>query len=109
MEPELRQRLAANEGTFREINESIARGQWPGDEGAPVSFRCECARLGCNLLIELTLPEYERVRDHPRRFLVASGHQVPEVETVVDSGENYLVVEKSEESGQEAARLDPRD
>lgn len=108
MERELKRRLAANEDTFREINEGIARGQWPGEERAQVSFRCECARLGCNLLIELTLPEYVRVRDHPRRFVVSPGHQIPEVEAVVASGENYLVVEKRDEAGGEAEQLDRR-
>jgi hypothetical protein len=106
MERDLEQRIAANEDTFREINDGIARGQWPGEESASVSFRCECARLGCNLLIELMLPEYQAIRAHSRRFLVAPGHELPEVETVVARRETYLVVEKREEAGQEAERLD---
>ena len=51
-------------------------GQWPGDEDTPVGFRCECARLGCNQLIELTVREYEEVRSHPRRFVVVPGHEL---------------------------------
>ncbi|MCA1682441.1 MAG: hypothetical protein LC685_00305 [Actinobacteria bacterium] len=106
MERDLEKRIAANEDTFRDINDGIARGQWPGDESHSVSFRCECARLGCNLLIELKLAEYEAIRSNSRRFLVSPGHELPEVETVVATRENYLVVEKRDEAGREADRLD---
>src|SRR2546421_11684457 len=108
MKRELEGRIAANEAIFREVNEGIARGQWPGEERAPASFRCECARLGCNALVELTIGEYEQVRAHPRRFLVATAHQLPDVETVVDERSGYLVVEKEEVAGREAEKSDPR-
>ena len=49
----------SNEDMFRDVNEGIVRGQWPGDPEAPIGFRCECARLGCNVLVALTLAEYE--------------------------------------------------
>jgi hypothetical protein len=108
MERELKERLAANEDTFREINEGIARGLWPGEPSRGVSFRCECARLGCNLLLELSLPEYEAVRQHARRFIVAPGHELPGVEDVVEQRENYRVVQKRGVAGIEAERLDSR-
>jgi hypothetical protein len=98
-----------HEDTFRDINEGIARGQWPGEENKPVSFRCECARLGCNLLIELTLAQYEAVRSHSRRFFVCPGHELPEVERVVENYGNYVVVEKREEAGHMADLLDSSD
>lgn len=108
MERELKARLAANEDTFRAVNEGIARGRWPGDPDAEISFRCECARLGCNLLLDLPLSEYERVRGHPKRFIVAPGHDLPDIETVVERAESYVVVEKRGEAGELAERLDPR-
>ena len=46
MNDELERRLADNESIFREVNEAISRGGYPGDEDTPVGFRCECARLG---------------------------------------------------------------
>ncbi len=107
MERELRERIAANEDTFREINEGIASGQWPG-EGDDARFRCECARLGCNLLIELSVNDYERIRGHSRRFMVAPGHQLPDVESVVESANGYVVVEKRGAAGTAADDLDPR-
>jgi hypothetical protein len=106
MEHDLQRRIAANEDTFRGVNEGIARGQWPGEEDVPASFRCECARMGCNDLIELTLREYERVRARPRRFVVAIGHELPDVETVVETGLGYVVIEKVGEAGATAEALD---
>ncbi len=109
MEPDLQRRIARNEDVFREVNEGIARGQWPGEDDALIGFRCECARLGCNQLIELKIADYEAVRANPRRFVVALGHEVPEGETVVRECAGYLVVEKRGEAGREAESRDPRD
>lgn len=108
LDDELQRRLASNEAVFREVNEGIERGQWPGDEAKPVGFRCECARLGCNLLVDLTLPEYEHVRSNPRHFLMISGHEMPEVESVVERHDKYLIVEKRDEAGEHAEKKDPR-
>jgi hypothetical protein len=108
MDQHVQERLAANEDTFRQVNEGIARGQWPGEDRKPVSFRCECARLGCNLLIELSLAEYEAIRGYSRRFLVVDGHELPKVEAVIERRDGYVVVEKGGEAGELAERLDPR-
>jgi len=108
MADEVQDRLSANESVFREINESIERGQWPGEEDSPVSFRCECARLGCNELIELNLYAYEVVRANPRRFIVRPGHERLEIEDVVDRAPGYLVVEKAAQAGDRAEENDPR-
>lgn len=108
MKDEVQERLGANEALFREINEGIERGQWPGEEDSPVSFRCECARLGCNELIELTVREYERVRSNPRRFIVLPGHERLDVEMVVGRTPEYLVVEKVEQAAEHATETDPR-
>jgi hypothetical protein len=105
---ELQERLGANEAVFRKINEGIERGQWPGEEDAPIGFRCECARLGCTELIELTVREYERVREDARRFIVLPGHERLEAEVVVQSRPGYLVVQKLDQAGETASETDPR-
>jgi hypothetical protein len=109
MDDEAEKRVAHNEDVFRELNERIEAGRWPGEEATGVAFRCECGDLGCNLLLELTPADYERVRAHPRRFVVAPGHELPEVETVVDRVGDYLVIEKLDEAGRIAESEDPRD
>ena len=99
---------AGNEALFREVNEAIERGQWPGEEDSRTAFRCECAQLDCSELISLAPREYERIRATSRRFVVALGHEVEEVETVVETGDGYVVVEKRDEAGRLAEAGDPR-
>ena len=101
------ERIGHNEAVFRDINERIEAGHWPGERG-PVAFRCECARLGCNLLVELSLSEYEQVRSDPRRFVLASGHEVPADERVVEQHAAYEVIEKHGAAGRVAEETDPR-
>ena len=108
MEGKKQRRAAANEATIRDVNEGIERGQWPGEEDSPVGFRCECARLGCNQLVELTVREYEEIRANPRRFVVVPGHEYPDVETLVESRRGYLIVEKRDQAAKVAERHDPR-
>jgi hypothetical protein len=108
VEAKKQRRAGANEATIRDVNEGIERGQWPGEEDTPVGFRCECARLGCNQLIELSVREYEQIRAHPRRFVVAPGHELPDVETVVEARSGYVIVEKRDQAGRVAERRDPR-
>jgi hypothetical protein len=108
MSEEVERRLASNEDVFRDVNEGILRGQWPGDPQAPIGFRCECARLGCNMLVALTLAQYEAVRANPRRFLIVRDHELPEVEVVVERHDGFSVVEKVGAAGDEAERQDPR-
>ena len=108
MEGKKQRRAAADEVTIRDVNEGIERGQWPGEEDTPVGFRCECARLGCNQVVELSVREYEQIRAHPRRFVLAAGHERPDVETVVEARSGYVIVEKRGQAGRVAERHDPR-
>lgn len=108
MDRDRQRREAANEGLFREVNEGIQRGQWPGDDTEPFGYRCECGRLGCNALVALTPNEYERIRSHPKRFVMLPGHELKEIETVVENAGGYVVVEKRAEAGRQAAASDPR-
>ncbi len=108
MNAELERRIGRNEGLFRRVNEAIARGLWPGEETRRVAFRCECARLDCNTPIRVTPAEYEQVRAHSRRFLLARGHEIPDAETVIETHPTHVVVEKRAEAAVVAERTDPR-
>jgi hypothetical protein len=101
-------RLARNEALFRETNEAIERGQWRNDPAKPVRFRCECSRMDCSEAVEITLAEYERVRDAPRRFVVAPGHERVGIETVVSHADDHVIVEKRNAAGEAAEATDPR-
>ena len=91
MESEGTQRVAMNEATFRKVNEGMEAGQEPS---GLLSFVCECGRLKCTRLIQLTRPEYEAIRQNSRRFAIVDGHEILEAEAVVERHERYLVVEK---------------
>jgi hypothetical protein len=104
----LQGRIARNEVLFREVNEAIERGHWPGEEDSPAAFRCECARLDCNSLVALTPREYQRVRASSRHFVAIPGHEIEDRETVVERGGDYIVVEKRDEAGRLAEASDPR-
>jgi hypothetical protein len=105
---ELQRRIGRNEGLFRRVNEAILRGLWPESPERVVAFRCECARLDCNAPVRTSVATYERVRAHPRRFLLVPGHEMPSVEIPVENGSGYLVVEKIQIAGEVAEDIDPR-
>ena len=87
------ERLARNEALFREVNERIAdlANRWYGDD---LQIVCECANVGCQERLQISIDAYEHVREHPRRFVIASGHTVPDIEDLVESREDYDIVEK---------------
>ncbi len=102
-------RIAHNETLFRDVNERIKAGPWPTEGEEVVAFRCECGSLRCNMLVELTIPEYERVRASSTHFLLVSGHEIPAVERVVEREAAYVVVEKVGRAADVAEETDPRD
>ena len=106
-DPELDlERIARNEITYRRINEAIERGRHTRD--GRVGFVCECGRIGCNDVIELTIDEYEAVRRDPTQFAVAPGHETPADRLVERGGGRFSRVVKVGEAAELAARSDPR-
>lgn len=108
-------RLAKNEALFREVNERIVEITTGLTSGVAHSqgidgLVCECADPLCSERIEsLTIAEYEGVRSDPRRFIIAAGHQSPDVENVVEQQPAYWIVEKHEGVPADVAReRDPR-
>ncbi len=92
------ERLARNEATFREHNERAEHGPFPRDAGdAARAFFCECSDPACTRVVMLTHEQYEVVRGDPRRFFLLPGHEVLEVERVVEEHEGHVVVEKHED------------
>jgi hypothetical protein len=106
--PEVQERLAHNEASYRGLNEGIERGHAGDPPGREVGFRCECARLGCNAIVLVSKAEYEGVRSVGRRFFMLDGHQLPEIEDVVEHHERYVVVQKRHHAGAAAGAVDPR-
>lgn len=100
------ERLAQNEILFRDVNERIVQltDQW----GGSLDLICECANDECMVRLELTLHEYEQLRQNPRQFAVLPGHEMEDIEQVVERNERYLVVEKHIETHDQVEAADPR-
>jgi hypothetical protein len=105
-----RERIALNEAMFREGNERMAL--WRERRDAPPSeklwFLCECADADCREHVPMTMPEYETVRADAMHFAVVPGHEVPDVESVVNRYDAYVVIEKDEDVRDIAEATDPR-
>jgi hypothetical protein len=100
-----RQRAAKNQSLFREVNERILD---LASSASSAGFVCECMNVECDEQLSLTIEQYESIRSHSNRFFVLPGHQVPELEQVVDSTDRYLVVSKLGAGHAVAEGLDPR-
>ncbi len=105
-EDEKRVEGARTQSLFREVNERIE--EVTAGRSAHGEVVCECADQTCAETIPLSLDEYEAVRRTSTHFLVRPGHDVREIERVVDETDRYIVVEKLDEAGSVAAALDPR-
>jgi hypothetical protein len=106
--PDMQERIARNEATFRRINEDIRRGRDADDDATLIGFVCECGRADCARLIELTPAEYEVVRSNGCDFAVVTGHEIGGVERVIGRHDRYTVVRKLDEGGAVALATDPR-
>jgi hypothetical protein len=98
-------KAARNQALFREVNERIAD---VAEAAGHLELLCECASDDCTETIHMSLAEYEYIRSAPTRFPIAKGHEVPEVENVVEEFEGYAVVQKMGAAAEESVRLDPR-
>jgi hypothetical protein len=102
--------LAKNEALFRAVNEQVdsidRQSATPPNE--LTSFLCECSLTECLERVALTPAEYESVRSSPVRFVLVLGHEIPEIEVVVETTDRYAVVEKVEGERSIAQATDPR-
>lgn len=106
---EREERVVKNEALFRHVNERIEdvnRAFAPLDDVLDVV--CECGVAACAERIELAVSDYERIRADPRRFVIVPGHEDTLVETVVERGGGWAVVEKKGEAAELAEEADPR-
>jgi hypothetical protein len=100
-------RLAMNEALFRDVNERILEiSDSFGQKDATYDFLCECSDPSCSARVVLTRAEYEHVRSDSTRFVVAKGHALPEIESVVKQAKDHVVVEKEGAAADVAVHLD---
>jgi len=103
-------RIGLNEAVFREINERIRaiHESVAGDEQEQ-QIICECGNADCAERITIAAAAYESLRAESGRFGVIPGHEMTDVEDILERHEGYLVVCKC--AGQPmdiAVTTDPR-
>jgi 5-bromo-4-chloroindolyl phosphate hydrolysis protein len=102
-------RAARNQSMFRAINEQMTKlNEAFHAATATYVIACECADTSCIRTLDIATEEYEAIRKEPNRFAVLAGHVYPEVETVTEETERYVVVEKFATAALVAQALDPR-
>jgi hypothetical protein len=84
------ERMRQTELFFRALNEEIFKAG--GMTAADVV--CECANPLCTERMLVPAPTLHALHADPKLFVVLPGHQIPDLERVVDEIDGYLVVQK---------------
>jgi hypothetical protein len=103
-------RIGLNEALFREVNErvdSLARGFGIDDDR--LELLCECGDPSCVDRIAMPAGEYAQLRADSRTFAVVPGHDIPDVERVVERHDGYdVVMKEAADAVRIAEETDPR-
>ena len=87
-------RIAVNETRFRAINDRLERDlRGVGAAEGSIEFVCECGYADCRATITMDRAAYEAVRTVSTHFALVSGHEITDVETVV---ETHAIVEEAD-------------
>ncbi|MBW4061751.1 hypothetical protein HJC99_04255 [Candidatus Saccharibacteria bacterium] len=94
-------RRAENEVIFKEYNEALLdrvnailpEANKPSYE---IAFICECSEETCQDRIELSVEQFKRLTNHPRRFILKHHHEQEDIEQIVELLPQFEVVEKFE-------------
>jgi hypothetical protein len=104
-------RIGTNEALFRQVNEEVESLQHGMRDVSDdlMHIVCECGELSCVERLAVPNATYARVRSDPMRFFVTPGHEIPDVEDVVEQGDGFYVVAKHAGVPERVARAtDPR-
>jgi Tfp pilus assembly protein PilX len=90
------ERISKNETVMRAANRELQHAEEEVSNGSATRLEvlCECGRDDCDGVLTITLGEFEEVHSQGDRFVVLYGHNTPDIETVVEEREGYLVVDK---------------
>ena len=107
---ERKRKIGENEALYRTVNERIeGLNQVFGTLTNTMIVVCECGDGACAEQIEIAVEDYERVRSDATHFVIIPGHEIADVEDVVEKNDTFDVVRKHEGGPAELAReKDPR-
>lgn len=98
MASERRERIARNEASFRDLNESLEAKVHRGrSEPQYAGFVCECGNEDCDTTVRVPLDAYAEIRADAQLFFVVPGHELPDTEDVVGEGDGYVIVRKHDD------------
>lgn len=60
-----------------------------------LQFKCECSDENCDARIPIRLSVYQKIHENRDAFIIMLKHQVSAIEKIIQTGENYSVVEKN--------------
>jgi hypothetical protein len=96
------EQIAKNELVFRRLNDEIEQLSERWRHEVMDAF-CECGDPDCLDHLPVRLAQYQDVRDN-RHFLVRPGHEIADVEKVVERYPDFVVVEKPDDARRIATR-----
>jgi hypothetical protein len=109
MSDERARRVGRNESLFRQVNEEIESLNAGFGKPTTMSVICECGDGQCMERIEIPLVDYERVRGDSRSYVIVPGHEIPDLESVVERAHMWVIVRKDPGTSTEVAeKTDPR-
>lgn len=103
-------RVGHNEALYRQVNERIEEiNAGFGAITGGFVIVCECGHLACMEQITVARDVYEETRANPARFILKPGHDIDDVEVVVQDHGDFVVVEKTPGDARRVAQeTDPR-
>jgi hypothetical protein len=110
MNEERARRVGDNEALYRLVNEQIEGvNEAFGALADDFAVICECGNLGCREQLTVTRDAYAQVRADHTPFILKPGHQADDVEDVIETNDEYIVVAKRPGTPERvAAETDPR-
>jgi hypothetical protein len=86
--------LARQRASVRALNERLDAERLDSAADA-VSVRCECGGGDCTTVVDLHYDAYLGIRRHPGWFVVAVGHEAPEIGRIEQRRGAFSIVEST--------------
>jgi hypothetical protein len=95
--PERSEQIAADEsgrGVNERLRRIVAAHRFEATQRVP--FLCECDDPTCREIVMVSLIDYDLVREHPRRFLLAAGHVDAKAAygRILEAENGYAIIER---------------
>jgi hypothetical protein len=99
MDYQSERRLVENEVIVKKLNERLKKTvktllETTDSDEVELLFNCECSDLQCDARIKIGLKTYENIHKRKDYFTLTRGHEIPEIEDVVERNEDYIIVQK---------------